>query len=44
MDLVTQQVEVGMDNGKIFKITPSGVDYALECKRCLWLAVNLLHP
>ena len=23
---------------KIFKITPSGVDYALKCKRCLWLS------
>ena len=23
---------------KIFKITPSGLDYALKCKRCLWLA------
>ena len=23
---------------KIFKVTPSGVDYALKCKRCLWLA------
>ena len=23
---------------KIFKINPSGVDYALKCKRCLWLA------
>ena len=23
---------------KIFKITPSGVDYAFKCKRCLWLA------
>ena len=27
-----------MDQEKIFKITPSGVDYALKCKRCLWLA------
>jgi len=27
-----------MDQKKIFKITPSGVDYALKCKRCLWLA------
>ena len=23
---------------KIFKVTPSGLDYALKCKRCLWLA------
>jgi len=28
-------MEVGMDNGKIFKVAPSGVDYALKCKRCL---------
>ena len=27
-----------MNREKIFKITPSGVDYALKCKRCLWLA------
>ena len=27
-----------MEQKKIFKITPSGVDYALKCKRCLWLA------
>ena len=27
-----------MNEEKIFKITPSGVDYALKCKRCLWLA------
>ena len=27
-----------MDNRKIFKVAPSGVDYALKCKRCLWLA------
>ena len=27
-----------MKEEKIFKITPSGVDYALKCKRCLWLA------
>jgi len=26
-----------MDQEKIFKIAPSGVDYALKCKRCLWL-------
>ena len=31
-------MEVGMDNRKIFKVAPSGVDYALKCKRCLWLA------
>ena len=23
---------------KIFKVAPSGLDYALKCKRCLWLA------
>ena len=22
----------------IFKIAPSGLDYALKCKRCLWLS------
>ena len=27
-----------MTQEKIFKITPSGLDYALKCKRCLWLA------
>ena len=27
-----------MNNEKYFKITPSGVDYALRCKRCLWLS------
>jgi len=27
-----------MKEEKTFKITPSGVDYALKCKRCLWLA------
>lgn len=27
-----------MNQEKIFKVTPSGVDYALKCKRCLWLA------
>ena len=27
-----------MNHVKIFKVTPSGVDYALKCKRCLWLA------
>ena len=27
-----------MNEEKNFKITPSGVDYALKCKRCLWLA------
>jgi len=26
-----------MKEEKTFKITPSGVDYALKCKRCLWL-------
>jgi len=31
-------VEVDKDNGKIFKVAPSGLDYALKCKRCLWLA------
>ena len=27
-----------MKEEKTFKITPSGVDYALKCKRCLWLS------
>ena len=27
-----------MTQEKIFKIIPSGLDYALKCKRCLWLA------
>ena len=27
-----------MNKEKIFKVTPSGVDYALKCTRCLWLA------
>ena len=27
-----------MSEEKIFKVAPSGVDYALKCKRCLWLA------
>ena len=27
-----------MDQEKTFKIAPSGVDYALKCKRCLWLS------
>ena len=27
-----------MKEEKTFKITPSGIDYALKCKRCLWLA------
>ena len=38
MDLVTQSLEINMVDKKIFKVTPSGVDYALKCKRCLWLA------
>jgi CRISPR/Cas system-associated exonuclease Cas4 (RecB family) len=27
-----------MDQVKTFKVTPSGLDYALKCKRCLWLS------
>ena len=27
-----------IDQKKIFKVTPSGLDYALKCKRCLWLS------
>jgi len=27
-----------MISEKIFKVAPSGLDYALKCKRCLWLS------
>ena len=27
-----------MNEIKIFKVAPSGLDYALKCKRCLWLS------
>ena len=27
-----------MEKEKIFRVAPSGVDYALKCKRCLWLS------
>ena len=27
-----------MDQEKIFKVAPSGLDYALKCRRCLWLS------
>jgi len=27
-----------MSETKIFKVAPSGLDYALKCKRCLWLS------
>ena len=27
-----------MNQEKTFKVTPSGLDYALKCKRCLWLS------
>ena len=27
-----------MTQETIFKVTPSGLDYALKCKRCLWLS------
>ena len=37
MDLVSQSLEINMDQVKTFKVTPSGLDYALKCKRCLWL-------
>jgi len=29
-----------MSEEKIFKVAPSGLDYALKCKRCLWLSYN----
>ena len=38
MDLVTQSMEVNINQKKTFKVTPSGLDYALKCKRCLWLS------
>ena len=27
-----------MSQKMVFKVTPSGLDYALKCKRCLWLS------
>ena len=27
-----------MNQERVFKIAPSGLDYALKCKRCLWLS------
>jgi CRISPR/Cas system-associated exonuclease Cas4 (RecB family) len=30
-------MEINNNYSKVFKITPSSVDYALKCKRCLWL-------
>ena len=27
-----------MNQEKTFKVAPSGLDYALKCKRCLWLS------
>ena len=27
-----------MNQETIFKVAPSGLDYALKCKRCLWLS------
>ncbi len=38
MDLVAQSLEINMNDKETFNITPSGVDYALKCKRCLWLS------
>ena len=31
-------MEINTNQKKIFKVAPSGLDYALKCKRCLWLA------
>jgi len=31
-------LEINMKQETIFKVAPSGLDYALKCKRCLWLA------
>ena len=38
MDLVSQSLEVNMNEETVFKVAPSGLDYALKCKRCLWLS------
>ena len=38
MDLVAQSMEVNINQKKTFKVAPSGLDYALKCKRCLWLS------
>jgi len=38
MDLVAQSLEINMNDEKTFKVAPSGLDYALKCKRCLWLS------
>ena len=27
-----------MEKIETFKVAPSGLDYALKCKRCLWLS------
>jgi len=31
-------LEINMSQETIFKVAPSGLDYALKCKRCLWLS------
>jgi len=31
-------LEINMSQNEIFKVAPSGIDYALKCKRCLWLS------
>ena len=31
-------MEIDLDQEKAFRVTPSGLDYALKCKRCLWLS------
>ena len=31
-------MEINVEKEKVFKVTPSSVDYALKCKRCLWLS------
>ena len=31
-------MEISINQKTIFKVTPSGLDYALKCKRCLWLS------
>jgi len=31
-------MEIDLDQEEVFKVTPSSLDYALKCKRCLWLS------
>ena len=36
--MVAQSLEINMNYEETFKVAPSGLDYALKCKRCLWLS------